>query len=99
MFDFKVGAAAAALMVLAGCATTEARRGGVLSSCDGFAEANRKVVLAFYHEGLMGLEPRTAFERHMTPDFVEHKPDVPHGTREASAAFLEQLIDMMISTP
>jgi predicted SnoaL-like aldol condensation-catalyzing enzyme len=28
----------------------------------------------------------------MTPDFVEHKPDVSNGTREASAEFLEQLI-------
>jgi predicted SnoaL-like aldol condensation-catalyzing enzyme len=28
----------------------------------------------------------------MTPQFVEHKPDVPDGTREATASFLEQLI-------
>jgi predicted SnoaL-like aldol condensation-catalyzing enzyme len=28
----------------------------------------------------------------MTTGFVEHKPDVPQGTREAAATFLEQLI-------
>jgi predicted SnoaL-like aldol condensation-catalyzing enzyme len=49
-------------------------------------------VLAFYTEALVGLNPRAAFERHMSDDFVEHKPDVPEGTREATAAFLEQLI-------
>ncbi len=49
-------------------------------------------MLAFYDEGLVGLQPRSAFERYMTPNFVEHKPDVPQGTREATATFLEQLI-------
>jgi predicted SnoaL-like aldol condensation-catalyzing enzyme len=60
--------------------------------CDGSAEANRRVVLAFYNEGLVSLQPRLAFTRYMAPDFVEHKPDVPNGTREAAATFLEQLI-------
>ena len=46
MFDFRVGVAAGALMVIAGCATTEASRGAVGTSCDGSAEANRQVVLA-----------------------------------------------------
>jgi predicted SnoaL-like aldol condensation-catalyzing enzyme len=49
-------------------------------------------VLAFYNEGLVGLRPRAAFERHMGPDFIEHKPDVPRGTRDAAAAYLEALI-------
>ena len=30
--------------------------------------------------------------RYMAPDFIEHKPDVPQGTREATATFLEQII-------
>ncbi|UUR07681.1 nuclear transport factor 2 family protein [Sphingomonas glaciei] len=50
------------------------------------------MVLAFYNEGLVGLKPRAAFERHMSPGFIEHKPDVPEGTRTAAASFLEQLI-------
>ena len=61
-------------------------------SCDGSAEANRQVVLAFYNEGMVGLKPRAAFERHMSADFIEHKPDVPAGTRAAVIEFLEQLI-------
>jgi len=31
----------------------------------------------------------------MAPAFVEHKPDVPKGTREATAAFLNELIKSM----
>jgi predicted SnoaL-like aldol condensation-catalyzing enzyme len=49
-------------------------------------------VLSFYNEGLVGRRPEAAFMRYMAPDFVEHKPEVPNGTREATAAFLSQLI-------
>jgi predicted SnoaL-like aldol condensation-catalyzing enzyme len=83
--------AAAAAVALAGCATagtTSAAGPG----CDGSAEANRRIVLAFYNEGLVGRQPQSAFMRFMAPDFVEHKPDVPGGTREAAAAFLAQII-------
>jgi predicted SnoaL-like aldol condensation-catalyzing enzyme len=77
--------------MLSGCATMQAgSKSG--ARCDGSPEANRRVVLAFYNEGLVGLQPRAAFERYMASDFVEHKPDVPHGTREGAATFLEQLI-------
>lgn len=61
-------------------------------TCTDSAEENRKVVLDFYNEALVGLKPRPAFERHMSADFIEHKPDVPEGTRAATASFLEQLI-------
>jgi predicted SnoaL-like aldol condensation-catalyzing enzyme len=81
-----------AAAVLAGCATTPIVSGQQAEACDGSEDANRRVVLAFYNEGLVGLKPRAAFERYMTPGFIEHKPDVPDGTREASAMFLEQLI-------
>jgi predicted SnoaL-like aldol condensation-catalyzing enzyme len=80
---------AVAALAMHGCATlndeTNAR-------CDGSPEANRRVVLAFYNEGLVGRRPEAAFMLYMAPDFVEHKPDVPEGTREATAAFLSQLI-------
>jgi predicted SnoaL-like aldol condensation-catalyzing enzyme len=49
-------------------------------------------VLAFYDEGLVTRQPHAAFMRHMAPDFVEHKPDVPDGTREATAACPGQII-------
>ena len=75
------------LVLLTGCsrsaATDEAPRP---------EEQNRKVVLAFYEEGLAGRNPRAAFERYMTPDFIEHKSDIAGGTREATIAFLEGLI-------
>ena len=72
-----------------GCATLD---NGGASRCDGSAEANRMVVLNFYNEGLVKRRPEAAFMRYMTPDFVEHKPDVPDGTREATTAFLSQLM-------
>ena len=92
MVKFKAGAALGALLVLAGCATAKTEPVAAVPPCNGSAEANRRIVLAFYNKGLVGLQPRAAFERYMTPQFVEHKPDVPQGTREATAAFLEQLI-------
>ena len=55
-------------------------------------EQNRQVVLAFYDQGLINRQPRAAFERYASENFVEHKPDVAEGTREATIAFLEGLI-------
>lgn len=65
-------------------------QGATTLTCE--PEANRRIVLDFYRMGLVELQPRTAFERYMSADFVEHKPDVPSGTREAVAAYLEALI-------
>lgn len=55
-------------------------------------EKNRQVVIAFYEQGLVNLQPRAAFERYVSEDFVEHKPDVAEGTRAATIAYLEALI-------
>lgn len=52
-------------------------------------------MLAFYNEALIARQPRVAFERYAAPNFVEHKPDVPKGTREATIGFLEGLIAEM----
>jgi predicted SnoaL-like aldol condensation-catalyzing enzyme len=60
--------------------------------CVSSPEANKQLVLDFYRLGLVELQPRTAFESFVSPEFVEHKPDVPGGTREATIAFLEGLI-------
>jgi predicted SnoaL-like aldol condensation-catalyzing enzyme len=49
-------------------------------------------VLSFYKEALIGRQPRSGFERYMSADFVEHKPDIAGGTREATVSYLEQLI-------
>jgi len=78
---------AAAGLVLASCAHDGPSVSG--AQCD-----NRAVVVAFYTEALVQpeREPRAAFERYMAPDFIEHKPDIPDGTREATASFLEGVI-------
>jgi predicted SnoaL-like aldol condensation-catalyzing enzyme len=76
---------AAASLVLASCA-----HGGAAPAaahCD-----NRAVVLAFYNAALVERQPRASFERYTAPDFIEHKPDIPGGTRVATIAFLEALI-------
>ena len=62
------------------------------TSCDGSAETSRTIVLTFYNEGLVGRQPEQAFLRYMAPDFVEHKPDIPKGTREETSRFLAQII-------
>ena len=84
-------ASLALVFLFGGCATAQVVS-GTDTRCDGSIEANRRAVLAFYNEGLVGLQPRMAFQSYMSPDFVEHKPDVPQGTRDAAATFLEQLI-------
>ncbi|HQU93744.1 MAG TPA: nuclear transport factor 2 family protein [Pyrinomonadaceae bacterium] len=75
------------LAFLAGCSRSSATQ-----TQPGPEEQNRQVVLAFYDQGLVNLQPRAAFERYASEDFVEHKPDVAEGTREATIAFLEGLI-------
>lgn len=62
------------------------------ASCNASAEANRELVLAFYRLALVDRKLRDAFERHVSPDFIEHKPDIPQGTREATIVFLEGII-------
>lgn len=52
----------------------------------------RQVVLDFYQAALIDKQPRAAFARYMSADFIEHKPDVAGGTRDAAAAFLEELM-------
>jgi predicted SnoaL-like aldol condensation-catalyzing enzyme len=79
-----------AALALQGCATLGG--GSATARCDNSADGNRRLVLGFYNEGLVGHQPQTAFMRYMAPDFIEHKPDVPGGTREATATFLSQII-------
>jgi predicted SnoaL-like aldol condensation-catalyzing enzyme len=86
------GLAGATLLSVAGFVAAAVEALPQLPPCEASAETNRRIVLAFYNEGLVGRQPRSAFMRYMAPNFVEHKPDVPRGTREASATFLEELI-------
>ena len=61
-------------------------------ACETSTENSRKLVLAFYNQALVDKEVRPAFERYVSPGFVEHKPDVPGGTRDAVIGFLEGLV-------
>ncbi|GAA0654434.1 nuclear transport factor 2 family protein [Brevundimonas lenta] len=65
---------------------------GEAADCDGSPAANRELVVAFYTLGLVERQPQPAFERYVAPDFVEHKPDIPGGTREAAVDFLGGII-------
>ena len=65
------------------------------TACSPSAQAHRELVLSFYRTALVDRKPREAFERHMSADFIEHKPDVPEGTRAATIDFLEGLMKQL----
>jgi len=83
------------LATVAGCSSISQTQQGRASKCQSSASANRQVVLDFYTEALINQKPRAAFDRYVADSFVEHKPDIPGGTKEATAAFLEELIKEM----
>ena len=62
------------------------------AKCSGSAAENRRIVLDFYTKALVDKKVRTAFETYMDPAFIEHKPDIETGTREATIKFLEGLV-------
>ncbi len=82
-----------ALVFLASCATQAPVSTTV--GCASSADANRELVSAFYTQALVQKQARPAFERYVTADFVEHKPDIQGGTREAAIVFLEGLITQL----
>ena len=65
------------------------------AACKASAEASRALVLKFYEQALLKKQPRLAFERYVSPTFVEHKQDVATGTREGVVMFLEGLISKL----
>ena len=65
------------------------------TACQPGPSTNRAIVTAFYHQALIEKRPKAAFAKYVSPDFVEHKPDVAQGTREATAEFLDGLIKEM----
>ena len=54
--------------------------------------SQKELVLEFYKLALEDFEPKIAFERYATPDFIEHSADIAGGTRQGTIAFLEGLI-------
>jgi len=55
-------------------------------------ESPKAVVLEFYKLALEKFNPKDAFDKYATPDFVEHSADIPGGNQKAAIAFLEDLI-------
>lgn len=76
-------------LALMGCGAVQAQSA---KACEPSAEVSRARVLAFYKQALVDKQVRAAFEAHVAAGFVEHKPDVPGGTRAAVIDFLEGLV-------
>ena len=83
--------AAVALLALAGCHGSQSMR-SAQDQCAGSAQDHREAVLAFYRLALIERRPREAFELYAAPAMIEHKPDVPGGTRSDVITYLEELI-------
>lgn len=62
------------------------------AACVPSTDANRALVRDFYTKALVDKQVRPAFEQYVAADFVEHKPDIPGGTRGAVVDFLEGVI-------
>ncbi|MFL6729473.1 MAG: nuclear transport factor 2 family protein [Sphingomicrobium sp.] len=87
--------ALAALLTLSACDPPWAFEANGIpppAKCRSGPGLNRHVVLTFYRRALIDKDVRGAFETFMTPGFIEHKPDVTGGTREATIVFLEGLM-------
>jgi predicted SnoaL-like aldol condensation-catalyzing enzyme len=65
------------------------------ANCRAGAGVNRHVALTFYRRALIDKDVRGAFEVFMAPGFIEHKPDVAGGSREATIVFLEGLMKQL----
>ena len=62
------------------------------ATCQPSVAMNRQIVADFYRQALIDKQPKAAFDRFMAPEFVEHKPDVPAGTRDGASSYLDGLI-------
>ena len=80
------------LILCTGCSSFPRSNVGEGTHCQSSETQSRKIVLDFYEQALVRLQPRAAFERYVADSFVEHKPDVPEGTKAATILFLEELI-------
>lgn len=83
---------ATCLMVLASACSGNQPAATSVNNCTGTPAENKSVVLAFYERSFVQKEPTQAFAAYVSTSFIEHKPDVPEGTREAVASYLAQLM-------
>lgn len=85
---------ASVMLSAGGCVATTDLLGSP-KTCTDTVEANRRLVTDFYRMAIVERDPKAAFVRYAAPDFIEHKPDVPGGTRESTAEFLAELVQSM----
>ena len=78
--------------LLAAAAALATSPPGAPAKCTASAAENRRIVLDFYTKALIEKKVRTAFETYTDPAFIEHKPDIETGTREATIKFLEGIV-------
>ena len=85
----RVGALAAAVVLLAGCAGARSDTTHTPASAAAAATvaANKKLVVDFYRVTFVDKQVREGFERYVVPDYVQHNPLVPTG-REAAVKTL-----------
>jgi predicted SnoaL-like aldol condensation-catalyzing enzyme len=86
------GAALLLMIVASPACVTPVEPSHTLARCDSSTQANRRLVNDFYQQALIDKQVRAAFERYVAPDFIEHKPDIPGGTRASAIIFLEGLV-------
>jgi len=77
------------LLTCSGIALAETKGKAI---CEPAVESSRDLVVSFYTKALVDKQVRAAFEQYVSPDFIEHKPDVPAGSRTVVVDFLEDLI-------
>lgn len=82
----------ATAIVLVMCCSSVRAGTTAKATCEPTVEASRNLVVSFYTQALIDKQVRAAFDKYVSPDFVEHKPDVPNGTRSAVVDFLEGLV-------
>ena len=82
----------ATTILLAACSSGALAETKAKAMCEPTAEGSRNLVVSFYTKALVEKQVRAAFEQYVSPEFVEHKPDVPVGDRSVVVEFLEGLM-------
>jgi predicted SnoaL-like aldol condensation-catalyzing enzyme len=78
--------------VILGPALALALSAAPAASCQGSAAESVALVRGFYTTALLERQVEQGFLRDVSPDFVEHKPDIASGDRDGAIVFLSGLV-------
>ena len=84
---------AGALLLM--CTAAANARNEAAAQCSPGTESSRAIVRDFYQLALIERQPREAFGRYMSADFIDHKADLAQPTREGIAAYLQGMIETL----